>query len=109
MIPATILTVSGLIGVGYSVESAKSVYLVSFIWGMALCGITISAISTSSYGLDAFRDNATEMFIMAAVFKNFFFYGLTNFINNWIAKSGPEQVFNVMGGVSAALVFALYR
>ena len=50
------------------------------------------------------RDNATEIFIMAMVFKNFFFYGLTNFINNWVANSGTEQAFNVMGGISAALV-----
>jgi hypothetical protein len=104
MVPATVFTVGGLIGFGYAVESAVSVYLVSFIWGTMLCGITISAISTSSYGLDAFRDNATEIFIMAMVFKNFFFYGLTNFINNWVANSGTEQAFNVMGGISAALV-----
>jgi hypothetical protein len=105
MVPGTIFTVAGLIGFGYSVTNAVSVYLLSFVWGLTLFGITIAAISTSSYALDAYRDHATEIFIMAMVFKNFFFYGLSNFINNWVADQGPEQAFNVMGGISAALVF----
>lgn len=104
MTPATIFTVAGLIGFGYAVTNSVSIYLLSFIWGIVLFGITIAAISTTSYALDAFRDNATEIFIMAMMFKNFFFYGLSNFINNWVANQGPEQVFNVMGGISAALV-----
>jgi hypothetical protein len=104
MLPATIFTLGGLFGFGYGVENAVSVYLLSFIWGTMLFGITISAIATSSYALDSYRDNSTEIFIMAMVFKNFFFYGLSNFINDWVASSGPVQVFNIMGGISAALV-----
>jgi hypothetical protein len=104
MLPATAFTVAGLIGFGYAVQNAVSVYLLSFVWGVMLFGITISAISTSAYALDAFRDNATEIFILSMMFKNFFFYGLSNFINNWVADSGPIKAFNVMGGISAALV-----
>lgn len=109
MIPATIFTIAGLVGFGYAIEAGVSVYLVSFIWGTMLFGITISAISTSSYALDAFRDNATEIFIMAMVFKNFFFYGLSNFINNWVASATPHVVFDIMGGISAALVSCLLK
>jgi hypothetical protein len=104
MIPATVFTLAGLFGFGYAVTAGDSVYLIAFIWGTMLMGITIAAIATSSYALDAFRDNSTEIFIMAMVFKNFFFYGLSNFINNWIASSGAIVVFDVMGGISAALV-----
>ena len=104
MIPAAIFTIAGLIGFGYAVTNAVSVYLLSFVWGVAVFGITIAAIATSAYALDAFRDHATEIFIMAMVFKNFFFYGLSNFVNNWIADQGPKEAFNVMGGISAALV-----
>jgi len=106
MIPGSICTIAGLIGFGYAAADTVSVYLLSFVWGVTLFGITIAAISTSSYALDAFRDNANEIFIMAMMFKNFFFYGLSNFINNWFAQSGSEQVFNVMGGISAALVLS---
>lgn len=107
MLPGSVCTVAGLVGFGYAVVRGESIYLVSFIWGVMLFGITIAAISTSAYALDAFRDNATEIFIMAMVFKNFFFYGLSNFINNWVATSGAVQTFNVMGGISAALVLSL--
>lgn len=104
MLPASITTVAGLIGFGYAAANTVSVYLIAFVWGVALFGITIAAISTSSYALDGYRENANEIFIMAMMFKNFFFYGLSNFINNWLAQSGPTEVFNVMGGISAALV-----
>jgi hypothetical protein len=104
MIPGSIFTVAGLIGFGACAADTVSVYLLAFVWGLTLFGITIAAISTSSYALDAYRENANEIFIMAMMFKNFFFYGLSNFINNWFAASGPKQVFNVMGGISAALV-----
>jgi hypothetical protein len=107
MIPSAIFTVAGLIGFGYAVTNAVSVYLISFIWGIALFGITIAAIATSAYALDAFRDNATKIFIMAMVFKNFFFYGLSNFINDWVTDEGPKETFSVMGGISAALVTML--
>lgn len=104
MIPGSIFTIAGLIGFGYCAGDTVSVYLLAFVWGLTLFGITIAAISTSSYALDAFRDNANEIFIMAMMFKNFFFYGLSNFVNNWFAQSGPEEVFNVMGGITAGLV-----
>ena len=105
MIPATIFAVAGLVGFGYAVEQHQSVYLIAFIWGISLCGISIVSIATSSYALDAYRGHATEIFIMAMVFKNFFFYGLSNFINDWVADQGTEQAFNVMGGISAVLVW----
>ena len=104
MIPAAIFTTAGLFGFGYAITAHVSIYLIAFIWGVVLFGITIAAIATSSYAVDAFRDNTTEIFIMAMVFKNFFFYGLSNFIITWTATSGPSQVFDVLGGVTIALV-----
>jgi hypothetical protein len=31
------------------------------------------------------------------------FYGLSNFANNWVADSGPEQIMFVFGGTSLFL------
>jgi len=105
MIPAAVCTIAGLFGFGYAVTAQVSIYLIAFIWGVVLFGITLAAIATSSYAVDAFRDNTTEIFIMAMVFKNFFFYGLSNFIITWTANSGPSQVFDVLGGITLALVW----
>lgn len=32
--------------------------------------------------------------------KNFLFYGLSNFANPWVARSGPKQIMYVFGGTS---------
>ena len=103
VVPGMILTLGGLFGFGYAVEAKVSVYLVAFIWGMMITGIIITSVAANSYVLDAYRDNATQIFIMGMLFKNFMFYGLSNFINNWVA-AGISNAFNVMGAVAAALV-----
>jgi hypothetical protein len=75
MIPGTITLVASMFGLGYGIAGGESVYLLSFLWGLQMFGIALITISTSAYALDAFRENANEIFIMAMVFKNFFFYG----------------------------------
>src|SRR5271170_2266851 len=102
----SIFAVAGLVGFGHAVAAFESVYLVAFLWGMLIFGIITCTICLSSYAIDAYRENATEIFIMAIVFKNFFFYGASTFINNWVADSGPVTVFNILGGITAALVMS---
>ena len=101
---AFVTNVAGLFGFGYAVANSQSIYLVAFIWGMILFGMMIASICLSSYAIDSYRENATEIFIMAIVFKNFFFYGASSFINNWVADSGVVDVFNILGGITAGLV-----
>ncbi|KAK3047998.1 hypothetical protein LTR09_010673 [Extremus antarcticus] len=39
---------------------------------------------------------------MNMLFKNFMFYGLSNFANNyWVAAKGPTKIMYVFGGTSA--------
>src|SRR5271170_488930 len=104
MIPGTITLVASMFGLGYGIAAGESVYPLSFLWGLQMFGIALITISTSAYALDAFRENANEIFIMAMVFKTFFFYGMANFTNSWLASAGPVQVFNVLGGVTVAAV-----
>lgn len=37
------------------------------------------------------------------VFKNFFFYGLTNFVIEWWVTSGSMDMAGIMAGITAAL------
>src|SRR5271156_395306 len=99
MIISATCMIAGLIGFGHAVAAYESVYLVAFIWGLALFGVILSTMCLSSYAIDSYRDNATEIFVMAIVFKNFFFYGATTFINNWVTDTGPANVFNILGGI----------
>ena len=59
-----VLSVAGLIGWGYAVDQFKSIYLVCFIWGVILFGMTVVASFATQWALDAYRQNSTELFIM---------------------------------------------
>lgn len=67
--------VAGLIGFGYSNEKFDSIYVISFLWGVALFGVTLLVSVPTAYALDAYRSHSVEIFIMNMTFKNFFFYG----------------------------------
>ena len=41
--------------------------------------------------------------ISCRVFKNFFFYGLTNYVIDWYLTQGAVNMAGVMGGVTAFL------
>ncbi|KAI0123387.1 major facilitator superfamily domain-containing protein [Xylariales sp. AK1849] len=99
-----ILSVAGLVGFGHLIEQRYSIYAISTIWGLTLFGMSIVASSTMGYALDAQPAYAVEIFIMNITFKNFFFYGLTNFIVDWYMKGGAAQLFDCIAGITAFLV-----
>jgi MFS family permease len=59
-----VLSVAGLVGWGYAVAAFKSIYLVCFIWGLILFGMTVIASFATQWALDAYRQNSTEVFVM---------------------------------------------
>jgi len=103
MIPGSIFTIAGLYGFGYGAQSAITVYGLAAIHGIMLFGITIIAICTTNYALDSYREHSTEIYIMSMIFKNFFFYGLSTFVNNWLADSGPGVMFLTFGSITVGL------
>lgn len=59
----------GFFTFGYAMEAGKSAELCSFLWGIQMFGVIIGIWSCLSYGLDAFRNLSSEMFIMNMLFK----------------------------------------
>ncbi|KAJ5385549.1 MFS general substrate transporter [Penicillium concentricum] len=97
-------TVAGLVGFGYACQNSVSIYLISFAWGVLMFGLFISAAVNSAYVLDAMREHSTEIFIMNMVFKNFFFYGISDYGIDWLMTQGVSSMSNVMAGISAGLI-----
>jgi hypothetical protein len=61
------------------------------------------------YALDSYRESSNEIFIMNMVFKNFLYYGLSNFVSSWTTDNGPGQVMSVFGGTGFALVRPYFK
>ncbi|KAM6515690.1 hypothetical protein FALCPG4_013906 [Fusarium falciforme] len=99
-----IFSVAGLVGFGHAIESQLSIYAISTIWGITLFGMSVAASVTMTYALDAQPAHAVEMFIMNITFKNFFFYGLTNFIVDWYVARGAAELFDTIAGITGFLM-----
>jgi len=104
MVVCFIFTILGLALYGYGLQSYWTPPVTAIIHAMLLFGILVGAIASSAYILDAFRDMSTEVFIMMMAFKNFFFYGMSYYVNNWIVRGGPMQMFGCFTGISALFV-----
>lgn len=103
MFPGLLMGI-GLMVFGHLCEQQVSYYATATAHGIDLFGILCVAIAASAYGIDAYRDMSSEIFIIGMVFKNFVFYGFSYFVNDWTADAGPAQVFYVMGGIGFAMV-----
>ncbi|OQV05803.1 hypothetical protein CLAIMM_10473 [Cladophialophora immunda] len=103
MAPAGVACGLGMFLFGYTLAVGAAAELCAFLQGVMMVGVLIGIFATLSYGLDSFRDQSNEIFVMNMLFKNFMFYGLSNYANNWVAAHGPEQIMYVFGGTSIFL------
>ncbi|KAJ5618605.1 hypothetical protein N7528_006716 [Penicillium herquei] len=71
----------GLFGFGATAAAGDSIYLVDFMWGLTLAGISFAVGSCSAYAIDAFGSMSNEIFVANVMFKNFLFFGYSYFIN----------------------------
>ncbi|KAJ6027581.1 hypothetical protein N7460_012398 [Penicillium canescens] len=98
------ISAGGLFGFGATAQAHGSIYLVDFMWGLTLAGISFAVGSCSAYAIDAFGNMSNEIFVANVMFKNFLFFGYSYFINDWIMKDGVATPFYVFGGISAGLI-----
>ncbi|KAM5370215.1 hypothetical protein ACJZ2D_008618 [Fusarium nematophilum] len=95
---------AGLAGFGRAVEAQISIYALATLWGLTLFGMSIIGTTTMAYALDAAPAHVVEIFIMNIVFKNFFYYGVTNYIVDWYVAVGAAKLFYTTAGMSVAFV-----
>ncbi|KAF9883123.1 hypothetical protein FE257_004072 [Aspergillus nanangensis] len=98
------IATGGLFGFGATAAAQESIYLVDFMWGLTLAGISFAVGSCSAYAIDAFGSMSNEIFVANVMFKNFLFFGYSYFINDWIVADGVASPFYVFGGISAGLI-----
>ena len=70
--------------------------------GLINFGIQLGTTGIVAYVVDTHRDKASEAFATMNFIKNTFAFGLTFYINDWIANQGVRQTFFVIGGLTLA-------
>ena len=69
MAPACICCAFGMFFFGYTLENGSPAELCAFLQGLMMVGVLIGIFATLSYGLDSFRSQSNEIFVMNMLFK----------------------------------------
>ncbi|KIX00633.1 uncharacterized protein Z518_09698 [Rhinocladiella mackenziei CBS 650.93] len=99
MIVALVTGILGLFLFGNMVEAGKGYYVASCLHGIYGFSVNTAGAVMNSYVVDAHSEESTEMLIIAMVFKNFFFFGLSYWVNDYLALVGPARYFDLQGGI----------
>lgn len=95
VIPQLIFGCTGLylFGVTASRLIDYSWVLPVFAFGLQVGGMVIGAVAASLYLVDAYRNIAVEAFTCTIIFKNFFAFGLTWSVYDWVVHAGAFKSF----------------
>lgn len=105
MVTYVCFTATGFFAWGQSL-SANDPWPVPIIVCMGLInlGVQLGTTGVVAYVSDAHRNHASEAFAVMNFVKNLFAFGLTFYVNDWIAVQGVKNCFFVIGGITVACV-----
>lgn len=101
MITYLLFTATGFFAWGqasYSLDPWEVPVIVGL--GLINFGIQLGTTGVVSYVVDCHREKAGEAFATMNFIKNLFAFGLTNYLNNWLATQGTRNVFFTIGGIT---------
>ncbi|KAK8069608.1 hypothetical protein PG994_006224 [Apiospora phragmitis] len=105
MISYLLFTVTGFFAWGESLYR-EDPWPVPIIVGMGFInfGVQLGTTGVVAYVSDSHRTMAAEAFAAMNFVKNMFAFGMTFYINDWIATQGVRQCFFVIGGITIGVV-----
>ncbi|KAG0646929.1 putative MFS-type transporter [Hyphodiscus hymeniophilus] len=102
MIPVLLLGITGFFGFGASVHYETHWIGPVLAFGFANMALAFASGCVFGYVIDSYEDLSEEAFV-AINTRNLLTFGLTYFVNNWLAKDGVLAVFNVLGSCFIAV------
>ncbi|KEF58952.1 uncharacterized protein A1O9_03795 [Exophiala aquamarina CBS 119918] len=103
MVTYLLFTATGFFGWGQAAY-AQDPWPIPVIVCMGLInlGVQLGTTGVVAYVVDCHREQAGEAFAAMNFIKNMFAFGMTFYINNWIAVQGVRDCFFTIGGITAA-------
>lgn len=109
VIPVAMFGLPGLYAYGHVAEAHLHWIVPSILYGFLTFAVVMSCTATFSYILDAHRDISVEMLVSMLLLKNFFAFGSTYFLINWVdtdVRSILSLLYQV--GVNTMLIYVLF-
>lgn len=105
MLSYLLFTVTGFFAWGESL-ARRDPWPVPIVVGMGLInlGVQLGTTGVVAYVADAHRTLAAEAFAAMNFVKNLFAFGMTFYVNDWIATQGVRACFFAIGGITIGVV-----
>ncbi|KAI1394340.1 MFS general substrate transporter [Hypoxylon trugodes] len=97
-----LMGIAGFFGFGATVHFQTHWTGPVLCFGLANMSLAFSNASIFGYIIDSHKELSEEAFV-AINARNLLTFGLTYFVNDWLAKDGVLAVFNVLGSVFVAV------
>ncbi|KAH8892705.1 MFS transporter-like protein [Thozetella sp. PMI_491] len=104
IIPATIAMAVGTFGLGAVVREELSYNVCGVFLAIINLAVGMGCTGIVSYTNDVCADKAGEAFGLAMVIKSAFAFGLTFFLNDYLARIGPLAFFSTFGAVTVGVM-----
>ncbi|OIW22554.1 MFS general substrate transporter [Coniochaeta ligniaria NRRL 30616] len=98
-IPALITGIIGYWGFGLAIHARLHWFVPVFFFGVAAFSGSILSLISNTYLLDCHRKYAQDAYAAVTLIKAVMTFAIAFFVNDWLAKSGPIQVFFVIGTI----------
>ncbi|KAI3395990.1 hypothetical protein diail_560 [Diaporthe ilicicola] len=95
---AVVLGTVGFFGFGATIHYQTHWTGPVLCFGLANMSLVFAATCVFGYIIDAYRSHNEEAFV-AINSRNLLTFGLTYFVNDWLAEQGPLVVFCILGGL----------
>lgn len=102
IIVSCLIGVVGFFGFGATVHYQTHWTGPVLCFGLANMSLALSNASVFGYIIDSHKELSEEAFV-AVNARNLLTFGLTYFVNDWLARDGVLAVFNVLGAVFVAV------
>lgn len=104
MLTYLLFTATGFFAWGQSLYEAQPWPVpVIVCMGLINLGVQLGTSGVVSYVVDAHREQSAEAFAIMNFIKNMFAFGLTFYVNDWIAVQGVRDCFFVIGGITVGV------
>ncbi|KAG0641104.1 major facilitator superfamily domain-containing protein [Tuber brumale] len=105
VIPQTVTGCLGLymFGITSSNTAKYGWFWPDFFFALELMGMTMGAVTSALYLVDAYPSITIETFTCLLLFKNFFSFALTWEAFNWLRETGTKDLFIYIASVQVAI------
>ncbi|CAK7206912.1 hypothetical protein SEUCBS139899_009719 [Sporothrix eucalyptigena] len=100
-IPAFLANLAGYWGFGLAVHNQIHWFAPVFFFGLSAFGGQVLSLVSNAYLLDCHRQYARDGYAVVTLAKGVLTFAAGFFIHNWLVKSGPVQVFFLIGMINS--------